>query len=131
MLIGELSKKTGLSRDAIRFYEKQGLITVSNADRRTNNYKEYSSEILSKIYLIKDLKDFGFTLNEIKEIISSWTSRTFDCEVEKPRILNRISFIEEKIKQLTAMRNSLVRSIQNCPTDCDIVQSLKYSEKRA
>jgi DNA-binding transcriptional MerR regulator len=37
MLIGELSKQTGLSRDTIRFYEKQGLIAVGRKERRFNN----------------------------------------------------------------------------------------------
>ena len=41
MLIGELSNRCSLSRDTIRFYEKQGLIRVSWEERRSNNYKEY------------------------------------------------------------------------------------------
>ena len=46
MLIGELSQRTNLSRDTIRFYEKQGIISVSRKERRDNNYKEYSDYML-------------------------------------------------------------------------------------
>ncbi|MFN0293524.1 MerR family transcriptional regulator [Pedobacter helvus] len=59
MLIGELVAKTGLSRDTVRFYEKQGLIAVGRKQRRENNYKEYSDEVLERLLTIKRLKNFG------------------------------------------------------------------------
>lgn len=40
MLIGELSKQTGFTRDTIRFYEKQGLIRVDREQRTPGNYKD-------------------------------------------------------------------------------------------
>ncbi|MDR3715349.1 MAG: MerR family transcriptional regulator [Puia sp.] len=64
MLIGELVLKSGLSRDTIRFYEKQGLIKIGCKQRRNNNYKEYSEEVLKRLHTIKRMKNFGFTLNE-------------------------------------------------------------------
>ena len=124
MLIGELAKKTGLSRDTIRFYEKEKLIDVRPSERRTNRYKEYSSQVLEKVKLIMELKNFGFTLNEIKAILFSWEEGTFDCVSEKPKVMARVSFLEERIRQLTAMRDDLVNSIQLCPK-CAILQSLK------
>ncbi|WP_257588478.1 MerR family DNA-binding transcriptional regulator [Leptospira sp. id769339] len=45
MLIGEIVKKTGISRDTIRFYEKEGLFRNCLIIRRDNNYKEYSSDV--------------------------------------------------------------------------------------
>ena len=53
MLIGELSKSSGLTRDTIRFYEKQGLITLGRRERRVNNYKEYPNSILRRLLLLK------------------------------------------------------------------------------
>lgn len=128
MRIGELSEKTGLSRDTIRFYEKQKLIVVATTRGATNNYKDYQHEIYEKIQLIKNLKEFGFTLNEIKEMIDSWEAGVFECSVEKPKIIRRISSIEEKITQLRVMKSNLLKSIKNCPDECDIVHTL--SEKR-
>jgi len=68
MLIGELSKRTGLSRDTIRFYEKQGLIKVGRRERRVNNYKEYSDGILRHLLLFNKIKSYGFTLNELPKL---------------------------------------------------------------
>jgi DNA-binding transcriptional MerR regulator len=80
MLIGELSRKSGLSRDTIRFYEKLGLIRLGRRQRRANNYKEYPPEVLRRLLSINQLKEFGFTLAEIAEILdlleadlSPWT----------------------------------------------------------
>ena len=53
MLIGELSAKTGLTRDTIRFYEKEGLIKIARKQRRENNYKEYDETVLERLNLIK------------------------------------------------------------------------------
>lgn len=52
MLIGELSKKTGLSKDTIRFYEKLGLIAASDRQPGTKLYKEYSPEIVERLLMI-------------------------------------------------------------------------------
>lgn len=70
MLIGELSAKTGLSRDTIRFYEKQGLIKVSRGQRRDNNYKEYPEEVVDRLLTVKRLKGLGFTLNESGDLLA-------------------------------------------------------------
>ena len=53
MLIGEIVKKTGLTRDTIRFYERKGLIRVESNFSEWNNYKNYDAKTLQKLLLIK------------------------------------------------------------------------------
>ncbi len=125
MLIGEVVLKTGLSRDSIRFYEKRGLIKLNRKDRRDNNYKEYSDAILHELTAIKDLKGYGFTLNEIKEILSLWQEDLLNCEDGKEKVLEKISVIEMKIEQLKEIKNQLKNSIVNCPQNCGIKEALK------
>lgn len=125
MLIGEIAAKSGLSRDTIRFYEKQGLIQVGRKERRFNNYKEYPPTVLRKLATIKRLKHYGFTLNEIKESIELWETGAFDCVEEKPKLLQRVEEIEKQIQQLMLIKHNLLRSIENCPSDCDVVKSLR------
>jgi len=79
MLIGQLSEACGLSRDTIRFYEKQGLISVGRKERRFNNYKEYTEQTLKILLSIKRLKGFGFTLNEIGELLDMLGANTATC----------------------------------------------------
>jgi DNA-binding transcriptional MerR regulator len=128
MLIGELSNKTGLSRDTIRFYEKNGFIKVNKKARRENNYKEYSDEVLQKLLNIKKLKGFGFTLNEISELIYLIERNKADCNTVTSFVDDKIKIIDQKIEELMNVKTLLLEKIecnqplcnatipeQNCP----------------
>jgi MerR family transcriptional regulator, copper efflux regulator len=69
MLIGALSKASGFSKDTIRYYEKIGLLVLPKHARKANNYKDYPPEALKTLQVIRNLKNLGFTLEEIREII--------------------------------------------------------------
>lgn len=118
MLIGELSRRSGLTRDAIRFYEKQGLITVGRRERRENNYKEYSEAVLRKLLLFKKVKSYGFTLNEADEIIALLDARLASCDVISKTAGDKIASIDKKIRELTALKNLLQRSVESCLNGC-------------
>lgn len=113
MLIGELSEKTGLTRDTIRFYEKQGLITVE--ERRPNSYKEYSEETMNRLFAIKKLKGFGFTLNEASEFLTLIKLNSASCEKVSLKMDEKVSLIDQKIEELKEMRTSIVEGVNNCP----------------
>jgi len=125
MLIGELSKRSGLSRDTIRFYEKMGLITVPQTSRRENNYKDYPQQALNKLQVVQQLKGFGFTLPEIREMISLYEEDLLRCADNIPLIQAKIQVIDEKIQQLLAVRAHLQKCIDNCPGHCSIEESLE------
>lgn len=118
MLIGILSQKTGFSRDTIRFYEKKGLFKLSGKDRRENNYKEYSSDILAKLQLIKKFKEFGFTLNEIKDFLKLCEKEIVECENIKPLVLEKVGTIERKIEELNYFKEKLLLAISICDGNC-------------
>jgi DNA-binding transcriptional MerR regulator len=80
MLIGELSKRSGLTSDTIRFYEKQGLIKIGRREWRVNNYKEYPESVLRRLLLLKKIKSYGFTLNESAEIIALIDANLASCD---------------------------------------------------
>ena len=114
MLIGELAKRTGLSRDTIRFYEKQGLFQASRKDLRFNNYKEYSADILEKLLTIKRLKHFGFTLNEIAEYLELIEHNQASCGNVSGKINQKVEAIDQKIAQLLHLRGVLTQSVTDC-----------------
>ena len=95
MLIGELSEKTGLSRDTIRFYEKEGLIKMPKKLRRENNYKEYPESVVDRILLIKSIQEFGFTLKEIDTFFELWQEEDASCK-------NLVFTLENKLAQVEA-----------------------------
>ena len=118
MLIGKLSRRSGLTRDAIRFYEKQGLITVGRRERRENNYKEYSEAVLRKLLLFKKVKSYGFTLNEADEIIALLDARLASCDVISKTAGDKIASIDKKIRELTVLKDLLQSSVESCLNGC-------------
>lgn len=118
MLIGQLVKETGLSKHTIRFYEKKGLIQVGGNERRSNNYKEYSREILQRLLTIKRLKGFGFTLNEIAELLAMIDMNEASCNNITDKISKKVDMIDEKIRDLLKVRNQLLNGVNACKEGC-------------
>ena len=123
MLIGELSKASGLSRDTIRFYEKNGLIAVSKKERRFNNYKEYSEETLKRLLSIKQLKGFGFTLNEIADLLDMLDVNEATCKNVSHKIDEKVLLVNQKIKELKAVRKQLLDGKKNCQNETGLLKN--------
>nr|WP_321232771.1 MerR family transcriptional regulator [uncultured Psychroserpens sp.] len=116
MLIGQLSIKTGLSRDTIRFYEKQGLIPIGIKNNEFNTYKDYSNETLEKLIIIKKMKGFGLTLNEISDVLDLLDSNSASCENVSEKMFEKVKLIDHKIKELRAMKRLITNGIKSCST---------------
>lgn len=118
MLIGELSKRCGLSRDTIRFYEKNRLIVVGRKERRYNNYKEYSEDTLQRLRSIKQIKGFGFTLNETAELLDMIDANSASCNNVLNKFDDKLKKIDDKIGELIGIRNLLLKGQKSCQTSC-------------
>ena len=119
MLIGELSNRSGFSRDTIRFYEKHGLIKVRRGERRDNNYKEYSEEILQRLLMVRRIKGFGFTLNETLDTLTMMEANEASCQNLSHKMDDKIKHLDDKIRELIEIRSLLLKSIKKCSTACD------------
>jgi DNA-binding transcriptional MerR regulator len=117
MLIGELSKKSGFSRDTIRFYEKKGLIALNGHARLENNFKNYSDDILKRLLAIKKIKEFGFTLEETKAMMILFEEGVLEPKRGLRYVQRKISLIERKIEELKAIKSKLeqITEREPCP----------------
>lgn len=86
MWIGELSWRISLLRDIICYYEKRGLIKVGFFILEFNNYKEYFEFVLWRLLLIKEMKIFGFLLNEIGELLDLIDRNEVNCYIFEEKI---------------------------------------------
>lgn len=64
MLIAELERRSGLSRDTIRYYERLELITPPR--RSDNGYRHYDERTLVELTFITKAQEVGFSLQQIK-----------------------------------------------------------------
>ena len=114
MLIGELSKRSGFSRDTIRYYEKIGLIRIGRKNRRENNYKEYPTSILNRLLTVKECKAYGFTLVEIGELLDYMDADLVTCGRMEEKVNHKIERINQKIKALNQMKEKLLKGMDTC-----------------
>ena len=119
MLIGELSRRSGLSRDTIRFYEKQGFISVGRKQRRDNNYKEYSPQMLDRLLTVKRMKAFGFTLNEAKELLVMIDGNQATCSNVSTLIEQKVAVLDERIMEMISLRNQMLSGVKKCINCCN------------
>lgn len=74
MLIGEIAEFFGVSRKAIRLYEKKGIIKPVKVDA-VNGYRYYSADQVQQLNALLELKAMGFSLDEIKTVIDGETTK--------------------------------------------------------
>jgi MerR family Zn(II)-responsive transcriptional regulator of zntA len=113
MLISELAKRVGLSVHTLRYYENYGLIKGERDESvKTNNYKQYPPSLVEKIVLIKEAKEIGFTLAEIKALLEDWYGHQLSVARKVEVLTAKIAEIDDRIQQLQRVRHLLVAGIE-------------------
>ncbi len=127
MKIGEVAKAAGVGIDAVRFYEREGL--VREPERRPSGYRDYPPDVVTDLRFIKRGKQLGFSLKEISELLS--IEREPDATAADVRRLaeGQLADLEEKIRALRRMERALRKAVESCPgrgptSDCSILRSL-------
>lgn len=113
MLIGELSKVTGCTKDTIRFYEKKGLIHKLHKRDEKNNYKIYGKESIDTILLIQQAKTFGFTLKEIRSLLDALENETLSVDYMLNLCKEKLGVVRRKAAELNVIKERLEKKIEN------------------
>lgn len=132
LTIGEVSKLAGVGIEAIRFYERKGIL---KKPRRTpSGYRQYTEEVVRRLEFIQGAKELGFSLAEISELLSLKADPRRSCSSVKKKAEKKISDITEKIKALQRMKRALVRLSKACSdgkastSNCPILDALDCSK---
>jgi DNA-binding transcriptional MerR regulator len=115
MKIGKVVEKTGVSKDAVRLYEKLGLLGKVERPYEYNNYKEYGDENVYRINMIKEMQRIGLTLKECKGIIDALVNDELDAQGRKEFIKQKIITVKQKVKALNKIQAFLQQHLDN---DC-------------
>ncbi|MEB8255180.1 MerR family transcriptional regulator [Enterobacter asburiae] len=118
MRIGELCAKTGLSKETVRYYERQGLLDNIPQPNRSNNYKVYSAVDLQRLNMIKHAKMLGFTLAEIAEVLAVWVDDKFTAEQKQASLRRKLQQLEEKEAALIELRARLKNALNKVGQPC-------------
>lgn len=112
MLIGELAKLTGLSKDGIRHYEELGLIGSVPRSAGSKTYREYDPLTVDTVEMIRGAQHFlGLPLKEIGPLLKSIADTPPTKEQTVGFLEQRLVVIREKLAKLHEVEDHLVEKV--------------------
>jgi MerR family copper efflux transcriptional regulator len=127
MRIGEVAQSADVGIETIRYYEREGLLPVPR--RRSSGYREYDETAIARLQFIRRTKQLGFSLNEIKQLVSLWFNGSARCAHVRERAAEKVADIEDKIRSLQRMKRTLKKLIAQCESrdsldECPLLEGL-------
>ena len=127
MKIGQFAQRAGVGIDTVRYYEKHGLL--SSPGRLASGYRQYGEQDLAPLRFIRRAKALGFTLLEIRDLLELSGQRGQDMASMKATALHKLDDVEEKLAELTRIRDGLKTLVDSCPghgvlEQCPILNAL-------
>jgi len=116
MKIGSVALQAEISIDTLRFYEREGLI--SSPRRMFSGYRDYPEDVLDRLDFIKEAKGLGFTLREIKELVSMGVKSTRECGPVTHKAQQKLAEMESEIERLQRLRRTLRKMVKDCDGRC-------------
>lgn len=131
--VGQVAKQAGVNLQTIHYYERLGLLP--RPPRTGSNYRAYPADAVRRVQFIKRAQDLGFTLKDIKELLSLQAAPRTRCADVRKRAETKVEDIDQKVRTLQAMRKALSKLIGECSgngpvTQCPILEALDSEDKR-
>src|SRR5438093_5071896 len=109
LLIGQLAKLSGVKPDTIRFYERSGLLPKPS--RSASGYRVYNDAALNQVRFIRKAQSLGFSLDEIKRIMSLRGQGKETCRCVIAMAEATLAETEMKLKEMQRFREALARHL--------------------
>ena len=128
LTISSVAKQAQVNIETLRYYERQGV--VPKPPRTDSNYRVYPPDTVRRVRFVKHAQELGFSLKEIKELLSLRATPGASCQDVRQRAAAKIDEIDEKTLSLQAMRHVLHKLVQQCVarrgslSECPILESL-------
>jgi MerR family copper efflux transcriptional regulator len=116
LTIGSLAQRTGFNVSAIRYYEQVGLIPP--ALRRPRGHRVYSPDVQEVLTLVKHCRDFGFSIEETRALVSLSTSSDRDCVEAREIAQVHLDAVRQKLAELQNLERSLSKFVTACTDQC-------------
>jgi DNA-binding transcriptional MerR regulator len=112
MQIGEVAKRTSLTVDAIRFYEKRKLLP--KAVRSAGRFRLYGEGTIERLRFIQQMQGFGFSLREVRELIQLRERKVDACESVKQLVQAKLVDVRAKLQELRRLESELEMDLRKC-----------------
>jgi DNA-binding transcriptional MerR regulator len=133
--IGELAARTGMTPDALRYYERLGVIAPIR--RTTGGYRVYTGETIERLRFIKQAQLHGLTLAEIRELLQVDTRAGVGrCRRVQKLLQKKLAELDTRLTQLQDFRQSLAdylalcnrRLAESADPECPVVEDLRRTK---
>ena len=126
MNIGSAARAAGLPVKTVRYYADIGLVEAP--DRTQTGYRRYDEAAVRKLAFVRRARDFGFSIEECRELLSLYEDKSRSSADVRAIAAAHLEEIEEKQRQLAALRNELAHLVTACRgddrPDCPILDRL-------
>ena len=117
LTIGELAERAGVTAEAIRYYEREGVIPPA-ARGGAGRYRLYGVADAERLRFVRRARELGFSLEEVRELLAlAADDPTRPCGEVNRIARTHLAQVEAKLAQLTALRTELHRLIDACDAD--------------
>jgi DNA-binding transcriptional MerR regulator len=116
MSIGILAGQAGCSVPTIRYYEQIGLLPA--ADRGAGGQRVYGEEDLLRLMFVRRCRDFGFPIEQVRELVSLIGAPDRDCVEAGDIARTHLDDVRRKLKELRALERSLKQFVEDCSAQC-------------
>jgi MerR family mercuric resistance operon transcriptional regulator len=127
LTIGQTARLARVGIPTMRFYERAGLLPKPT--RSISNYRLYADEVVTRVRFIRRAQQLGFTLKEIKDLLTLRAGRRISCAEVRSRAHAKISDIEARIRSLRQMSRALVTLAEECDhskgVECPLLKHLE------
>lgn len=125
MTIGRAANAAGVNVDTIRYYQRRGL--VEEPELPLGGQRKYGEDTIRRVRFIKRAQALGFSLDEVGNLLQLEDGD--NCSRTKAIAQRKLKIIEERIADLSRMRESLGGLVAQCsagkrPRACPIIASL-------
>lgn len=103
--IGDVAKLSGIGIEALRFYERSGLL--GRPGRTQSGYRVYDQGVLQRLDFIKRAQVLGFSLDEIKRIIADKQAGRSPCREVRQIVRGRLEELDQRLKEMRLYRREL------------------------
>jgi MerR family transcriptional regulator, copper efflux regulator len=112
--IGDVARRTRLSPDTLRHYERKGLLP--RAPRSAGGYRLYGPEAEKRVRLVQAALSLGFTLDELSSVLRERSQGRPPCKRVRALAEEKLQALDERITELTHMRQAFVETLTDWDT---------------
>lgn len=129
--IGEVAARAGVTIDTVRYYERRRLL--ARALRTNGGFRLFAPETIERIQFIKQAKEMGFSLDEIKDLLANGGGRA-ECKRVHDLLQSKLSELDERMSRMKSFRRTLSRHLAACEEElqehgaaasCPVVVTIK------